>query len=64
MLKLLGVNNPDSKVHRANVGHIWGRQDPGGPHVDHMNFAIWEVIRNLFKGRSLDTCLWGAIKTI
>ena len=19
----------------------WGRQDPGGPHVGHMNFAIW-----------------------
>ena len=24
---------PDSKVHRANMGPIWGRQDPGGPHV-------------------------------
>ena len=20
---------------------IWGRQDPGGPHVGPMNFAIW-----------------------
>ena len=26
-------NNPDSKIHRANVGPIWGRQDPFGPHV-------------------------------
>ena len=31
---------PDSKVHGANMGPIWGRQDPGGPHVDPMNFAI------------------------
>ena len=22
---------------------IWGRQDPGGPHVGPMNFAIWVV---------------------
>ena len=32
--------NPDSKVPGANMGPIWGRQDPGGPHVSHMNFAI------------------------
>ena len=32
---------PDSKVHGANKGPIWGRQDPGGPHVCPMNFAIW-----------------------
>ena len=25
--------DPDSKVHGANIGPIWGRQDPGGPHV-------------------------------
>ena len=31
----------DSKVHGANMGPIWGRQDPGGPHVGPMNFAIW-----------------------
>ena len=35
-------NNPDSKVHGANVGPIWGRQDPDGSHVGPMNFAIWE----------------------
>ena len=33
---------PDSKVHGANMGPIWGRQDPGGPHVGPMNLAIWE----------------------
>ena len=26
------------------MGPIWGRQDPGGPHVGPMNFAIWEYI--------------------
>ena len=25
------------------MGPIWGRQDPGGPHVGPMNFAIWAV---------------------
>ena len=24
------------------MGPTWGRQDPGGPHVGHMNFAIWD----------------------
>ena len=32
---------PGNKVHVANMGPIWGRQDPGGPHVGPMNFAIW-----------------------
>ena len=31
----------DIKIHEANMGPIWGRQDPGGPHVGPMNFAIW-----------------------
>ena len=28
----------------ANMGPIWGRQDPGGPHVGPMNFAIWDCM--------------------
>ena len=32
---------PNSKVHGANMGPIWGRQDPGGPHVGPMNPAFW-----------------------
>ena len=36
--------NPDSKARGANMGPIWGRQDPGGPHVGPMNLAIWETI--------------------
>ena len=35
---------PDSKVHGANMGPIWGRQDPGGPHVGPMNFVLWDPI--------------------
>ena len=34
-------SSPDSKVHGANMGPIWGRQDPGGPHVSPMNLVIW-----------------------
>ena len=41
---------PDSKVYGANMGPIWGRLDPGGPHVDPIKFAIW--------GKLLITCLW------
>ena len=32
---------PDSKVHGANMGPIWGQQDPGGAHVGPMNYDIW-----------------------
>ena len=31
---------PDGKVHVSNMGPTWGRQDPSGSYVDHMNFAI------------------------
>ena len=31
---------PDSKVYGANMGPIWGLQEPGGPHVGPMNFAV------------------------
>ena len=34
----------DSKVHGADMGPIWGRQAPGGPHVGPMNFAIWGLM--------------------
>ena len=38
----------DSKVHGANMGLMWDRQDPGGPHVGPMNFDIWVVSINEF----------------
>ena len=34
---------PDSKIHSAHMGPIWGRQEPGGPHVGPMNVAIWDL---------------------
>ena len=34
----IGRAIPDSKDHGGNMG----RQDPGGPHVGPMNFAIWD----------------------
>ena len=34
------VVDPDSKVHGTSMGSTWGRQDPGGPHVGHVNLAI------------------------
>ena len=32
---------PYSKVPGAKMGPIWGREDPGGPHVGPINFAPW-----------------------
>ena len=34
-------SDPDSDVHGANMGPTWGRQDPGGSHVGHVNLSIW-----------------------
>ena len=51
---LIGVKPllPDSEVYGANMGPIWGRQDPGGPHVGPMNLAIWACINaNLLSTR-------------
>ena len=41
---ILALDTPDNKVHGANMGPIWGRQDPGGPHVGPMNLAIWDLL--------------------
>ena len=35
--------SPDSKAHGAIMGPMWGRQNPGGPQLGPMNFAIWVV---------------------
>ena len=41
LTKSSGVwSTTDSKVHGANMGPIWGRQDPGGPHVGPLILAI------------------------
>ena len=40
--------SPDNKVYGANMGSIWGRQDPGGPHVGPMKLTIWVVLHELY----------------
>ena len=55
---------PYSKVHGANMGPIWGRQDPGGPHVGHMKIVIrvWIlIVRNhqLNSNNNNNGPLWG-----
>ena len=32
---ILRETYPELKVHGANMGPIWGRQDPGGPHESY-----------------------------
>ena len=41
-------NIPVSKVHGANMGPIWDRQDPCGPHVGPVNFAIWDTLADSY----------------
>ena len=41
--EIVAHKRSDSKVHGANMGPIWGRQEPGGPHVGAMNFVIWTI---------------------
>ena len=55
--KTLGTY-PDSKVHGANMGPTWGRQDPGGPYVGHMNLAIW--VLNITFRFDRHHCSWAA----
>ena len=43
---------PDRKDHGANMCPAWGRQDPGGTHVGHMNFTIWAA-----SGFAIPPCL-------
>ena len=35
---------PDSKVYGANMGPTWVLSAPGGPHVGHMDVAIWDPV--------------------
>ena len=43
---------PDSKIHGATMGHIWGRQDPAGPHVGPMDLAIWVNMLDILASQS------------
>ena len=42
----LSINNPDSKVHEANIGPTWVLSAPDGPHVGPMNLAIRDMTLN------------------
>ena len=57
-------HNPHIKVHGADMGPTWGRQDPGGPHVGPINLALLEfvlyernssVTRGFLPQRAIDT---------
>ena len=45
---------PDSKIHGANIGPTWGRQDPGGPNVGPTNLAIKGATYRRFNHHLLD----------
>ena len=44
VIRQASQRHPDNKVHRADMGPTWGRQDPGRPHIGHMNLALWAVL--------------------
>ena len=59
----------DSKVYVANMGPIWGEQDPDGPHVGPMNFAIWDynkiyVYSHEFSYHTSNYLQWLSVVTI
>ena len=56
MVFCMDEQSPDNKVRGANMGPIWGRQDPSGPHVGPMNFAIWVHTWTLTKASSILLC--------
>ena len=55
-LHLTSMSYPDSKVHGANMGPNWGRQDPGGHHVGPMNLAIWVSLVYRDQRTTTSTC--------
>ena len=55
---------PDNRVHGAIMGPIWGRQDPGGPHIGPMNFAIWDSIHGEFTTRNRVCRIYDALDFI
>ena len=49
-----------TRVHGANMGPIWGRQDPVGPHVDPINLPIWDTFKYslLYQQNTYNTKCW------
>ena len=57
-LKSIYTGITDSKGHQAKMGPIWGRQDPGGPHVGPMLSGIlYGQMIDMFNSRNC-FCLW------
>ena len=46
------------------MGPIWGRQDPGGPHVDPSRFAIWDVFIEMKHANQYNKYLQGNVVKI
>ena len=52
-------NTPDSKAHGANMGPIWGREDPGGPNVGSTSNGSWCIgIKGEMSGTVCVTFTW------
>ena len=59
---LLDNGFPDSKVRGANMGPIWGRQDPVGSHCGPMNLAIWVGVElDISWHVQFHTIYWGSM---
>ena len=41
IVNMPSIGFPDSKVHGADMGPIWDRQDPDGSHVVPIYFVSW-----------------------
>ena len=62
---IMTLIGPTWGLHMANMGPIWGRQDPGEPHVGPVNFAICGCnFKHIFRQTALSvviTCNVNAI---
>ena len=65
LMPLMQVHaNPNSNIHGANMGPIWGRQKPGGPHVGPMKFAIWEGFQSDRSSSQTQLSIYRSIKQL
>ena len=39
------------------MGPTWGRKDPGGPHVGHVNLAIWDYNLEVLGRQQVQRCI-------
>ena len=58
-------DSPDSKVQGANMGPIWDRQDPGGPHAGPVNLLSGSGCHNILQDLShVQQCKQSVFKII